>query len=219
MENGNFALAREETELDIEGLTQDDDRFWVIGSHSMKRKSLKTVEELKEKRQDGKEPGKHYNRDRMETVAVEPSREWLYRLTIKSNGEVKRDSIRRGTLRNIFANHPVLSRFRNIPSKENGIDKEKDGYLVLAGPVGDEPSSYLRYHWNGKDTIPEIDRLDAEANIVQLCDIPPPESQPEAKAEGIHFLDKEGDKIRFVIVYDSAENGAASVFSCKLKRS
>ncbi len=37
--------------------------------------------------------------------------------------------------------------------------KKEDGYLVLAGPVGDEPTPYMLYHWNGEDTVPEIDTL------------------------------------------------------------
>ncbi|MGD8590128.1 MAG: DUF3616 domain-containing protein [Chromatiales bacterium] len=293
MKNGDVSLVQAETELDIEGIARDGKWYWVIGSHSMKRKSLKTVEELKkkqqERQQDGKELSEHYNRKRIETVELEPTRGWLYRVKINNQGKVEQDSIQRGTLRNIFANHSVLSRFTNIPSKENGIDIEGlavipgnndsektkllvglrgpslrgpravvlvieakgkisddgmpildielkktrylalegrgirgisemetrgDGYLVLAGPVGDEPTSYQLYHWNGKDTIPEIDDQNAEGNVVKLCEIPSPADQPKAKAEGVQFLSKDDKKVQFVVVYDSGVNGAASVFAC-----
>ncbi len=293
IDDGNIPLASGETEIDIEGIAQGNDYTWVIGSHSMKRKSIKNPKELEKKAEKKEKKGdklsKNYNHDRISTVAVEPTREWLYRLEIENSGFTKQDTIRRGSLRDIFANHPVLSRFRNIPSKENGIDieglavipdgdskktkllvglrgpslrgplavvlevsvkddetdegrpilkiklkdtyyltlggrgirgmsemaKKKDGYLVLAGPVGDEPTPYMLYHWNGKDTVPEIDSLNAKHNVTELCQIPPPKKEPNSKAEGVHFLAKEGGIVKFVIVYDSAINGAPTVFSCQ----
>jgi len=296
VDEGNIPLASGETELDVEGIARDKDFTWVIGSHSMKRKSMQSPEELKEKARKEEKKGdklsEDYNHDRIATVAVEPTREWLYRLEIGNNGSAKQNSIRRGSLRDIFANHPVLARFRNIPSKENGIDieglavipnsgskktkllmglrgpslrgplavvlevsakeekaedgrlileiklkdtyyltlggrgirgmsamtKKKDGYLVLAGPVGDEPTPYMLYHWNGEDTVPEIDTLDAKLNVTGLCLIPPPEAQPRAKPEGVHFLGEQDGIVKFVIVYDSAINGTPTVFSCKLAR-
>jgi hypothetical protein len=297
LDDGNFALASDETELDIEGIARNKEYTWVIGSHSMSRKSMlsleKLKEKLKEKQSSGDKLSENYNHERIATVAVEPTREWLYRLEIGNNGSVRRDSIRRGSLRDIFANHPVLGRFQNIPSKENGIDIEglaviadddpkqtrllaglrgpllrgplavvldvsanegnaddgrpilkiklkkthyltlggrgvrgmsgmnnkKDGYLILAGPVGGEPTPYMLYHWNGEDSVPEIDTPDAVHNVTELCRIPPPEGAPRAKAEGVHFLLEEEGIVKFVIVYDSAINGAPTVFSCHFVRS
>ncbi len=296
IDDGNFPLASGETELDIEGIASDKNYTWVIGSHSMKRKSVLNPEKLKKKAKEKEKKGdklsENYNHDRILKVAIEPTREWLYRLETENNGVVKRNSIRRGSLRDILANHPVLHRFRNIPSKENGIDIEglavipdsgpkktrllvglrgpslrgplavvlevsvkedktdngtptlkiklkdtnylslngrgirgmsemdnkTDGHLVLAGPVGDEPTPYMLYHWNKKDSVPEIDTLDAKYNVTELCQIPPPETESKAKAEGIHFLGEENGIIKFVIVYDSAINGAPTVFSCQLVR-
>lgn len=288
---GNVPLATEETEIDIEGIARYQDYTWVIGSHSLKRKKAKSRDELDEKiRRKGDELTESFNHDRISTVAVEPTREWLYRLKISDSGTVEPGSILRGSLRDIFANHPVLSRFRNIPSKENGIDVEglavipsgdqektkllvglrgpvlrgplsvvlkvsakedeagngkkvlkvklkdtyylslggrgirgmsemdsqEDGYLVLAGPVGDEPTPYVLYHWNGKDSVPEIDTLDAENSVTELCQIPAPEGEPAAKAEGVHFLGKSNGRVEFLVVYDSAVNGTPTVFSCEL---
>jgi hypothetical protein len=293
IKDGNFALASDETELDIEGIARDKDYTWVIGSHSMGRKSMLSLDKLKQKQSSGDKLSENYNRERIATVAVEPTREWLYRLEIDNNGSVRRDSIRRGSMRDIFANHPVLGRFQNIPSKENGVDIEglavipggdsekirlfaglrgpllrgplavvlevaakdgsaddgrpilrikleethylalggrgvrgmsgmknaKDGYLILAGPVGGEPTSYMLYHWNGEDSVPEINTPDAIHNVTELCRIPPPEAEPGAKAEGVHFLLEEEGIVKFVIVYDSAVNGAPTVFSCHFGRS
>ncbi len=293
LDDGNFALASDETELDIEGIARHKEYTWVIGSHSMSRKSMLSLDKLKEKQRSGDKLSGNYNHDRIATVAVEPTREWLYRLEIDNSGSVRRGSIRRGSLRDIFANHPVLGRFQNIPSKENGVDIEglaviadgdaektrlfaglrgpllrgslavvlnvsaneakaddgrpilkiklekthyltlggrgvrgmsrmentKGGYLILAGPVGGEPTSYMLYHWNGEDSVPEIDTPDAMHNVTELCRIPLPEAEPRAKAEGVHFLLEEEGIVKFVIVYDSAVNGAPTVFSCQFSRS
>ena len=297
LDDGNFALASDETELDIEGIARNKEYTWVIGSHSMSRKSMLSPERLKQKQKqkqgNGEKLGEKYNHERIATVVVEPTREWLYRLEIDNNGSVRRDSIRRGSLRDIFANHPVLGRFQNIPAKENGVDIEglaviaggvpqntrllvglrgpllrgplavvldvsanegnaddgrpilkiklekthylalggrgvrgmsgmenkKDGYLILAGPVGGEPTSYMLYHWNGEDSVPEINTPDAKHNVTELCRIPPTQGVPRAKAEGVHFLLEEEGVVKFVIVYDSAINGAPTVFSCKFVRS
>ena len=288
--NGNVPLATEESEIDIEGIARYQDYTWVIGSHSLKRKKAKSRDELDQKMRKGDELTESHNHDRIPTVAVEPTREWLYRLKISDGGTVEPGSILRGSLRDIFANHPVLSRFRNIPSKENGIDieglavipsgdqekttllvglrgpvlrgplavvlkvsakedeadngkrvlkvklkdtyylslggrgirgmsemdRQEDGYLVLAGPVGDEPTPYVLYHWNGEDTVPEIDTLEAEKNVTELCQIPAPEGEPAAKAEGVQFLREGNGRVEFLVVYDSAINGAPTVFSCEL---
>jgi hypothetical protein len=293
IDDGNFALASDETELDIEGIARNRSYTWVIGSHSMSRKSMLSLEKLKKKQSSGEKLSENYNHERIATVAVEPTREWLYRLEIDNDGSVGTDSIRRGSLRDIFANHPVLGRFQNIPAKENGVDIEglaviadddpkqtrlfvglrgpllrgplavvldvsakeakaddgrsilkikleethylslggrgvrgmsemqnnKDGYLILAGPVGGEPTSYMLYHWNGEDSVPEINTPNVIRNVTKLCRIPAPEEESRAKAEGVHFLLEEGGIVKFVIVYDSAINGAPTIFSCKFTRS
>ncbi|MCP3892571.1 MAG: DUF3616 domain-containing protein [Desulfobulbaceae bacterium] len=295
MEDGTIPLSPGETELDIEGVAGFDNFIWVIGSHSLSRKSIRTPQELKgkadKKKKNGKSLSRSYNRDRFETIKVEPSREWLYRLEVKDNGAVERGTIVRGSLRDIFANHPVLSRFCNIPSKENGLDieglavvqkkrkksshllvglrgpvlqgafavvlkvsvkdgtgmsnkpildvklkdtyylsldgrgirgmssmgsKAGDGYLILAGPVGGAPVSYTLYHWNGADTIPEIDSLDAQQNLTELCQIPVTDAALRGKPEGVHFLSEENGVVSFLIVYDSVANGAPGLFTCRL---
>jgi len=293
MEDGTIPLSPGETELDIEGVAGSGNYIWVIGSHSLSRKSIRTPQELMEKaekkEQKAKSLSRSYNRDRFETIKVEPSREWLYRLETKSNGSVERGTIVRGSLRDVFANHPVLSRFCNIPSKENGLDiegltvvqkkrkksshllvglrgpvlqgafavvlkvsvkdgtgmsnrpildvklkntyylsldgrgirgmssmgKAGDGYLILAGPVGGAPVSYTLYHWNGADTIPEIDSLDAQQNLTELCQIPVTDMAPRGKPEGVHFLSEENGVVKFLIVYDSVANGAPGLFACQ----
>ena len=90
------------------------------------------------------------------------------------------------------------------------VDGVKDEFLIVAGPIGDEPTSYQLYRWNGKNTVPGTDKPDAGNNIKAVCVIPPPSDSKDAKAEGITFISKEGNTYRFIIVYDGAENGGAT---------
>ena len=288
-----FPLADHGEEIDIEAVARDGGRYWVIGSHSAKRKSIKDPATLKKKdkkkRKKGKRLEDNYNHQRLEEAGPEPARDVIYRLSVDDQGKVDPDSVRHGSLRPILDVHPILERFQDIPSKENGIDIEglaaargggnakstrllvglrgpvlrgslavvlvveasekprkddelalkledtrylmldgrgirglsridgpDDDYLVLAGPNGDEPVSYRVYRWNGKDTVPEIDHLDAATNIRPLCEIPPPPTAPAAKAEGIHYLGQKAGQVQLVVVYDSAKNGGATRFSCPL---
>ena len=120
---------KEGKEMDIEGLTVEGNYAYIIGSHSSKRQKVKEDKKYKKNRkkfQDGK-------------IEDERNRDWLYRLTINSDGkDVNKEKI---TLREIIKNDPVLKTFSSIPSKENGIDIEgisaKDGWLYIGfrGPV------------------------------------------------------------------------------------
>jgi hypothetical protein len=43
--------------------------------------------------------------------------------------------------------------------------------------------------------------------------------ESSAKAEGVEFVEMKGGEIRFIIVYDTATNGAPTLFSCPFTRS
>lgn len=252
-------------EIDIEGIAVGEEYVYVVGSHSRKRKKIKLDKSVKE------------NLKRLSTIKIEPSREQLFRLKLDANGQLIKGSIKKISLRDIFANHPVFSLFQPIPSKENGIDiegiavneklgeiyigfrgpvlrgnytpimvltfkdgkfKQKkikkpelryinlngrgvrgiaqytDGFLILGGPVGDQPMSYQLYFWDGKGMVPGEDNPEVSHHIKQLCEIPLPNSK--AKAEGIEFLKQEEGKVYFLVVYDGEKNGGGKIFSCTL---
>ena len=107
-----ISFDNDDVEIDIEGIAQSKEYVYVIGSHSRKRKKVKK----------GKTVLK--NRKRLETIAIEPSREQLFRLCLDEDGQLVNGSIKKISLRNIFANHSVLALFQPLPSKENGIDIE-----------------------------------------------------------------------------------------------
>lgn len=93
-----------------------------------------------------------------------------------------------------------------------GMAAVEKGFLILGGPVGDEPLPYHVFFWDGENTVPGKHKRDArERHIKTLCKIPVPEN---AKAEGITILKEDSGTYLFMIVYDGAEHGGADIFSC-----
>lgn len=118
---------RKGAEVDIEGIAWGEKHLYVVGSHSRARKKAKP----------DKTPEK--NRERLETVKIEPSREQVFRLRLDTHGKLRNK--KRISLRNSFANHPILSLFQPIPSKENGLDIEG----LAVGKVNGEEALYLGF--------------------------------------------------------------------------
>lgn len=121
-------LPKGSTEIDMEALAYEDGVLYVLGSHSWARKAV----------EDDKSQKK--NRRRLETLKFEASRDHLFRVKVDPDtGQPK--EVESTSLRTLFANHPILHLFAQIPSKENGIDFEglavQDGklYLGFRGPV------------------------------------------------------------------------------------
>jgi hypothetical protein len=93
-----------------------------------------------------------------------------------------------------------------------GMAAVKGGFLILGGPVGDEPLPYHVFFWDGENTVPGKHKRDAkQSHIKTLCKIPVPKN---IKAEGITILKEEPGTYLFMIVYDGAEYGGADIFSC-----
>jgi len=90
------------------------------------------------------------------------------------------------------------------------------GFILLAGPVSDalvddRKSRYQLFYWNGRD-----DDLSTVARM-PLCNVPLP-ADITAKAEGIGLLNRDetiAGNYRFVVIYDGANSGQPTVFSCK----
>ncbi|MEM7760098.1 MAG: DUF3616 domain-containing protein [Cyanobacteria bacterium P01_A01_bin.40] len=100
-------------------------------------------------------------------------------------------------------------RFVNL--RGNGIrdlTKVNDGFLIIAGAVGDGLNPYQIYFWNGLDTIPGVDKQQ-EAQLTLLGEIPTPDG---AKAEGIAVLAETCSTYQVMIVYDGLPCGAPKLF-------
>ncbi len=93
-----------------------------------------------------------------------------------------------------------------------GMATVEKGFLILGGPVGDEPLPYHVFFWDGENMVPGKNEREAmQSHIKTLCKIPVPKN---IKAEGITLLKEEPGIYLFMIVYDGAEHGGADIFSC-----
>jgi len=108
----SIPLIDEDDEIDIEGLAADGDIVYVIGSHSRRRKKVGPDEKTQKQ-----------NLGRLEDNKREPSREHLFRFKLNNNGELA-SSIESVSLNDTIDDDDELETFRNIPSKENGVDIE-----------------------------------------------------------------------------------------------
>lgn len=129
----DITLLQSTTELDIEGIAQfkDTDIYYVAGSHSLKRKLLKP------------DATKEQNLASLEEVILEPSRFNIFRLEMDKR-TLRPKNVESIGLYSLLGQDPVLQRFTQIPSKENGVDiegvavKGKEGdklHLGFRGPV------------------------------------------------------------------------------------
>jgi hypothetical protein len=85
-----------------------------------------------------------------------------------------------------------------------GMTSVSDGFLILAGPVGDGLVSYQLYHWDGKDVISGKDRKIADIGKTRLLgDILSPEN---GKSEGVVVIQEDDTFYQLIIVYDGVKN-------------
>ena len=80
-----------------------------------------------------------------------------------------------------------------------------DGFLILAGPVGDGDSSCRFYWWNGEDCIPGKDRL--EGRVTPLGPVP---AAAGVKPEGMCLMSEDSDAWQLLMVCDG-ESSAREV--------
>ncbi len=81
-----------------------------------------------------------------------------------------------------------------------------DGFLVIAGPVGDAPLPCLLYHWDGRDGLPG---KDAKSRITLLGEFPRVDG---GKAEGMALLSETAAEYSILVVFDGAKEGGPTVF-------
>ena len=88
------------------------------------------------------------------------------------------------------------------------LARVEDGFLVLAGPVGDGPGSFQLYHWDGEDVVPGTDR--PAGKVTLLGDLAP--EPHDGKAEALLVVSENGPVYNLIVVYDGVTNGGAARF-------
>lgn len=104
---------------------------------------------------------------------------------------------------------PQAYEVRFVPLEGLGIRElapVSDGFLVIAGPVGDAPLPCLLYHWNGQDGLPG---KDAQARVRLLGEFPRVDG---GKAEGMAVLAETATEYSLLVVFDGAKEGGPTVF-------
>ena len=86
----------------------------------------------------------------------------------------------------------------------------KDGFLILAGPVGDGDTSYSLYRWDGRDLVPGSDLADPPGRLEYLGDLPKiTENEASGKAEGLTVLREDNAAFEVLVVFDGLKDGGA----------
>lgn len=259
---------KEDEEIDIEGMSVNYNKndqtvtLFIVGSHSLKRSKVKEDKKYIK------------NREKIIKVIPEDKKNTIFVVTLDVNTAKQVGETKIINIKDIIDSDPILERFTNIPSKENGVDiegiaadgktlylgfrgpvlrenyvpimviddweekdkseyelrfiqlggngirditkvKDPDGFLIIAGPVGDGNSPYQLYFWNGIDGIPGKDKaqiVEKPILLENLEEIKPSDDFPNAKPEGITVIEETDSHYTVIIVYDSVENGGATKF-------
>jgi hypothetical protein len=74
-----------------------------------------------------------------------------------------------------------------------------DGFLILAGPNGDQDWSFELFHWDGRDMVTGTDRPQG-GTVRHLCTIP---HDPDGNPEGLAIVSRSATSADVILVYDS----------------
>lgn len=171
-------------EVDVEGLAFVDGYLWVVGSHSAKRKKLKS----------------HHSDDksakRLAKVSPEPARRLLARLAVRDDVPVTETEDGRSSLAvgepnvyDLLEDDEHLGPFLPIPGKDNGLDIEgiavhgERVFLGLRGPVLRGWAAVLELCPSADGEELELRKIDGKARHIK------------------HFLDLDGLGIRDLCEY------------------
>ncbi len=69
----------------------------------------------------------------------------------------------------------------------------EEGFLVLAGPIGDGDGSYELYWWNGEDCLTEAGRLTMLGELT---------GDNATKPEGLAIRSEDADRIELLVISD-----------------
>lgn len=249
-----------EDEVDIEGIAVENNTVYVIGSHARVRPGANARKEsYKDNRATLDDPPSKFEKSK-----GFGARNIIARFQLDSSGSVTK--LENSSLEGVLDATYPFKLFRDIPSKENGIDIEglaarggklyagfrgpvlrgnfvpilefefsnpvvhnrvlyvklqgrgvrdmvavKEGFLILAGPVGDGAQSYQIYLWNGEDVVCGKDHPDARKNIVLLGEVP--NVPAGAKPEGISVMNQTDSAYAVLMAFDGLENGGLRRYS------
>ena len=86
----------------------------------------------------------------------------------------------------------------------------KQGFLILAGPVGDGPGGYHLYHWDGRSQLPAKGE---RGRVRHLGEIPVRKGD---KPEGMTLVSRQGESLQLLLAFDGAKNGGLALLEVNL---
>ena len=200
------AGAEFDQEVDIEGMDFRDSHLWLIGSHSIKRKNVKSSEsgsdaKLIKKLAQTESDGNRFILARIPLIENDSGEQELVKSVDGPTGQPLRastfsndtssDALTEALRTAEGSGDPHLSRFLNIPGKDNGFDIEglavtaEKVFIGLRGPV-------LR----GWAVVLELSVDTSDSSHLALNPIGP-DDRPYKK----HFLDLNGLGVRELCVH------------------
>lgn len=87
----------------------------------------------------------------------------------------------------------------------------RQGFLILAGPVGEGPGGFHLYHWDGKDQLPAKDG--ERGKVRHLGEVP---VNPGYKPEAMTLVSQQGRRLQLLLAFDGANKGAMSLLELGL---
>lgn len=103
----------------------------------------------------------------------------------------------------------ALGELRFVDLEGRGIrdlERVEDGFLILAGPVGDIDAGYRLYWWNGLDGVPGTD---GSGELRPLGTLPIP---ADGKAEGLALERETADAYIVLVICDGLKDGGPRRF-------
>jgi len=80
----------------------------------------------------------------------------------------------------------------------------KDGFLILAGPIGDGDISYRVYFWNGSDQLSSSTDAAKPRRMAEFSDL------GDGKPEGLAVLNAQGKRYQVLVICDGLPEGGAA---------
>ncbi|MTD92734.1 DUF3616 domain-containing protein [Hyphomicrobium sp. xq] len=89
-----------------------------------------------------------------------------------------------------------------------------NGLYVLAGPNGDEEQSFRIYAWNTRTQV--AGNGEEAGSAERLCDLGyHPKNKLLSKPEGLTLLSRNGDELRFLVVFDGKKRPTAEIWDVR----
>jgi hypothetical protein len=160
-------------------------------------------------------PGKENGID-IEGLAADGNRLWVgFRGPVLRHGYVPVLRVNASSFPVVVREDLLLVRLGGRGIRE--IVRVSDGFIVLAGPVGDSDQSTQLVFWDGLSCLPGTGapacKLSVLGEIGTVTGVDGDGQPAVGRAEGLAVLEDSSTKVRVLVVFDGVQGGAPTEFS------